>query len=44
MVTKDFFKAVLAEKKDLFRIFEVKFCNPPSYDEIGVKALYERVV
>ena len=23
---------------------QVKFCNPPAYDEIGVKALYEKVV
>ena len=23
---------------------EVRFCNPPAYDEIGVKALYLRVV
>ena len=22
----------------------VKFCNPPAYDEIGVKALYDKVV
>ena len=23
---------------------EVRFCNPPAYDEIGVKALYEKIV
>jgi len=23
---------------------DVKVCNPPAYDEIGVKALYEKVV
>ena len=23
---------------------EVKFCNPPAYDEISVKALYSKVV
>ena len=23
---------------------EVRFCNPPAYDEIGVKALYEKIL
>ena len=23
---------------------EVRFCNPPAFDEIGVKALYDKVV
>jgi len=23
---------------------EVKFCNPPAYDEIGVKALYDKIM
>ena len=44
MVNKQFFKDVLANKKDLIRIFDVKFCNAPAFDEIGVKALYERVL
>ena len=25
-------------------MYEVRFCNPPAYDEIGVKALYDQVV
>ena len=44
MVNKQFFKDVLAEKKDLIRIFDVKFCICPAFDEIGVKALYEKVI
>ena len=44
MVNKNFFKDVLAGKKDLFRIFDVKFCNVPAFDEIGVKALYDKVI
>ena len=23
---------------------EVHFCNPPAYDEIGVKALYNEII
>ena len=23
---------------------EVRFCNPPAYDEIGIKALYDKVL
>jgi len=43
MVTKDYLKAVLQGKKKFLKMNEVKFCNPPAYDEIGVKALYEGV-
>ena len=44
MFTKDHFKAVLAGKKRLFKMKNVNFCNPPAYDEIGVKALYEKII
>lgn len=44
MVTKDFLKAVLSEKKDLLKMNKVNFINAPSYDEIGVKALYAKVI
>ena len=44
MVNKQFFKDVLANKKDLIRIFDVKFIIAPLFDEIGVKALYEKVI
>ena len=44
MVTKDFLKDVLQGRKKLYRMSEVRFCNPPLYDEIGVKALYDKVV
>jgi hypothetical protein len=43
MVTKDHLKEVLQGKKKFLKMGEVKFCNPPAYDEIGVKALYEKV-
>ena len=43
MVTKDFLKQVLTEEKKLLKMKEVNFCNPPAYDEIGVKALYDKV-
>jgi len=44
MVTKDYLKAVLQGKKKFLKMTEVRFCNPPAYDEIGVKALFERVM
>ena len=44
MVTKDFLKDVLRKKKALLKMKDVRFCNPPLYDEIGVKALYDKVV
>ena len=44
MITKDHLKDVLQEKKAFLKISEVRFCNAPAFDEIGVKALYERVI
>ena len=44
IVTKDYLKDVFQEKKDFFKMSEVKFCNPPAYDEIGVKALYDKIL
>ena len=43
-LTKDFLKAVFAGKKKLLKMHEVKFCNASAYDEIGVKALYGKVI
>ena len=43
-INKDFLRDVLKGKKKLLKMKEVNFCNVPSYDEIGVKALYEKVV
>ena len=43
MVTKDFLKDVLVGKKKLLRMSEVRFINPPLYDEIAVKHLYNDV-
>jgi len=43
-VTKDFLKDVLSGKKGLLKMDEVKFVNVPSFDEIGVKYLYEAVL
>ena len=44
MVTKDHLKAVLQGKKKFLKMNAVRFCNPPAYDEIGVKALYRKIV
>ena len=43
-MTKDHIKSVLTGNKKFLKMGEVRFCNPPAYDEIGVKSLYERVV
>ena len=44
IITKDFLKAVFKEEKDLLKMDAVRFCNPPTFDEIGVKALYHKVI
>ena len=44
IVTKDHLRDVLSGKKSLLKIKDVNFCNPPAFDEIGVKALYEKVL
>ena len=40
VITKDFLKAVLAGRKQLFKKSEVKEIAVPYYDELSVKALY----
>ena len=42
MINKDFLKSVLNGEKQLLKLKDVKFVNPPSYDEISVKNLYPR--
>ena len=44
MVTKDHLKLILSGEKKFLKMQEVRFINPPAYDEIGVKNLYDRVV
>ena len=44
MVTKDHLKAVLKGEKILLKMTQVTFCNPPAYDEIGVKTIYDKVI
>ena len=36
---KDFLKDVLAERKSLFRMVDVKWINVPLYDELSIKNL-----
>lgn len=44
MITKDHLKLVLKGEKALLKMTEVRFINPPAFDEIGVKNLYNKVV
>jgi len=43
-VNKDYLRDILKGDKSLFKMKDVNFCNVPAYDEIGVKALYGKVV
>ena len=42
MVNKDFLKQVLNNRKKLLNLKEVKWVNPPKYDEISVANLYPK--
>ena len=44
MITKDHLKLVLAGKKKLMKMEEVRFVNVPTFDEVSVKLLYEKVI
>ena len=44
MVTKDHLKHILAGRKKLLKMSEVKFCNVPTYDELSVKGLYGKIM
>jgi hypothetical protein len=41
MITGDYLKQILRNEKQLFKISDVRICNPPHYDEISVAQLYE---
>ena len=44
MITKDFLKLVLQDKKKLLTMQELRVINVPCYDELSVKNLYPRLV
>jgi hypothetical protein len=44
MLTKDHLKAILSGEKELMKMSEVRFCNPPAFDEISVKAMYDKAI
>jgi len=44
MVTRLFLKQVLTGEKALLKMTEVRFINPPAFDEIGIKALYDEAL
>jgi len=44
MTSKDFLKGVLKGEKSLLKMTEVRFINPPAFDEIGIKALYDEAL
>ena len=43
MVNKDFLRDVLAGKKDLMPLDQVKLCTVPSYDELSVKNMWPQM-
>ena len=44
MVTAPFLKQILKKEKILLKVADVNVCNPPHYDEISVKRLYEECI
>ena len=44
MVTKDHLKSVLKGEKKFLKMKDVRFINPPSYDETSVAHIYDKVV
>ena len=43
MVNKDFLKDLLADRKRLFKMSDVKFVNVPKYDELSVKNVWPMI-
>ena len=44
MVNKDFLRAVLKGEKKLIKMRNVNFINAPTFDEVGVKNIYDRAI
>ena len=44
MVTKDYLKLVLSDRKKFLTMREVRFINPPHYDEISVIKIYDKMI
>ena len=44
MINKDFLKQILNNDKKLLPLKDVKWINPPKYDEISVSNLFPKVV
>ena len=44
MINKDHLKSVLSEKKKFLEMSEVRFVNPPAYDEISVTRIYDKAL
>ena len=44
MVGKEFLKEVLAERKALLKMHQVKFINVPKFDEVSVTKLYAKAL
>ena len=44
MVTAPYLKLILKGEKKLLKASVVKVCNPPKYDEISVKQLYDACI
>ena len=42
MMNKDFIKAVLNGSKSLMKLTDVRWCEPPHFDEVSVKNLFPK--
>ena len=44
MVNKDHLKLVMADKKKFLKMKDMRFINPPSYDEISIVRIYDKAM
>ena len=44
MINKDHLKSLLTDGKKFLEMKDVRFVNPPTYDEISVLRIYDKAV
>ena len=44
MINKDHLKYLLKDKKKFLKMQDVRFVNPPTYDEISVLRIYDKAI
>ena len=44
MLTKDMLRDIFSGKKGMLKLSQVNFISVPKYDELSVKALYDKII